>query len=64
MALLKKTDYATEITSTKNDYVKNAALDSKLNDLKSQHIADEVNKVDDKAKKNASDILGFESRLK
>ena len=61
---VKKSDYATEITSIKNDYVTNASLDSKLNDLKAQHIADEVKKVDDKTKKNASDILGFESRLK
>ena len=44
--------------------VTNTALDSKLNDLKSQHIADEVKKIDDKTKKNACDILGFESRLK
>ena len=63
-AFVKKIDYATEITSTKNDYVTNAALTSKLNDLKSQHIADEVKKVDDKVKNNASDMLGFESRLK
>ena len=34
------------------------------NNLKSSHIADEVKKVDDKTKKNASDVLGFESRLK
>ena len=61
---VKKSDYATETNLIKNDYVTNTALDSKLNDLKSQHIADEVKKVDDKAKKNASDILGFESRLK
>ena len=61
--LVKKRDYATEITSIKNDYVINASLDGKLNDLKAQHIADEVKKVD-KTKKNASDILGFESRLK
>ena len=61
---VKKSDYATEITSIKNDYVINTTLDSKLNSLKSQHIADEVKKVDDKAMKNASDILGFESRLK
>ena len=61
---VKKSDYATTITSIKNDYATTAALDSKLNDLKSQHISDEVKKVDDKAKKNASDILGFESRLK
>ena len=48
----------------KNDYVTNAALTSQLNDLKSQHIADEVRKVDDKITKSSSDILGFESRLK
>ena len=39
-------------------------MDSKLNDLKAQHIADEVKKVDDKTKKNASDTLRFENRLK
>ena len=61
---VKESDYATEITSIKNDYVTIAAFDSKINDLKSQHIADEVKKVDDKTKKNATDILGFESRLK
>ena len=61
---LKESGDATEITSINNDYVTNASLDSKLNDLKAQHIAGEVKKVDDKTKKNASDILGFESRLK
>ena len=61
---VKKTDYATDITTIKNDYATNASVDSKINDLKAQHIADEVKKVDDKTKKNASDILGFESRLK
>ena len=60
----KKSEVATDITAIKNDYVTNAALSSQLNDLKAQHIADEVKKVDDKTKKNASDILGFESRLK
>ena len=39
-------------------------MTSRLNDLKSQHIANEVKTIDDKTKKNASDILGFESRLK
>ena len=62
--MVKKSDYATEITSIKNDYVTNASLDSKINDLKAQHIADEVKKIDDKTKKNASNILGFENRLK
>ena len=37
---------------------------SRLNDLKSQHITNKVKTMDDKTKKNASDILGFESRLK
>ena len=32
---VKKTDYSTEITSIKNDYVTKASLTSKLNDLKS-----------------------------
>ena len=39
-------------------------MTSRLNDLKSQHSATEVKTIDDKTKKNASDILGFESRLK
>ena len=60
----KKTDVANDITTIKNDYVTNASLTSRLNDLKSQHIAAEVKTIDDKTKKNASDILGFESRLK
>ena len=60
----KKTDVADDIINIKNDYATNASLDSKLNDLKSQHIATEVKSIDDKTKKNASDILAFESRLK
>ena len=39
-------------------------MTSGLNDLKSQHIATEVKTIDDKTKKNASNILGFGSRLK
>ena len=60
----KKTDVANDITTIKNDYVTNASVTSRLNDLKSQHIANEVKTIDDKTKKNASDILGFENRLK
>ena len=60
----KKTDVVNDITTIKNDYVTNASLTSRLNDLKAQHIATEVKTIDDKTKKNASDILGFESRLK
>ena len=60
----KKSEVATDITAIKNNYVTNASLTSQLNDLKAQHIADEVKKVDDQAKKNASDILAFENRMK
>ena len=60
----KKTDVANDITTIKNDHVTNASLTSRLNDSKSQHIATEVKTIDDKTKKNASDILGFENRLK
>ena len=60
----KKSGVATDITAIKNNYVTNASLTSQLKDLKAQHIADEVKKVDGKAKKNASDILAFENRLK
>ena len=61
---VKKTDYGAEITKIKNDYATNASLDSKLTDLKAQHVADEVKKVDEKTKTNAGDILRFENRLK
>ena len=60
----KKTEVANDITKIRNDYATKASVDCKLNDLKAQHIADEVKKVDDKAKKNARNILRFESRLK
>ena len=63
-AFVKKTNYSSEITKIKNDYVTNAALTSRLDDLKTTDIADEVKKVDDKAKKKASNILSYESRLK
>ena len=46
----KKTDVANDITTIKNDYVSNASLTSRLNDLKSQHIASEVKTIDDKTK--------------
>ena len=61
---VKKTDYGFEITNIKNDYAATASLNSKLNDLKAQHIATEVKKIDDKTKKNTGDILRFENRLK
>ena len=52
-----------DITTIKNDYVTNASLSSQLNDLKSQHIATEVMGIDNKTKKNASDILTLENKL-
>ena len=59
----KKIDVANDITTIKNDYVSNAILTSRLNDLKSQHIATEVTPIDNKTKKNASDILALGSKL-
>ena len=59
-----KADVATDITAIKNNYVTNASLSSQLNDLKSQHIATEVTGIDNKTKKNASDILALENKLK
>ena len=60
----KKTDVANDITTIKIDYVSNASLTSRLNDLKSHHIATDLKTIDDKTKKNSSDIFGLESRLK
>ena len=62
-AYAKKADVATDITTIKNDYVTNASLSSQLNDLKSQHIATEVTGIDNKTKKNASDILAVRNKL-
>ena len=59
----KKADVATDITTIKNDSVTNASLTSQLNDLKSQHMATEVTGIDNKTKKNASDILALENKL-
>ena len=60
----KKADVAMDITTIKNDYVTNASLTSQLNYLKNQHIATEVTGIDNKTKKNASDILALGSKLK
>ena len=59
----RKTDVANDITTIRNDYVSNTSLTSRLNDLKSQHIATEVKTIDDKTKKNSSDILALEIKL-
>ena len=57
-----KADVATDIIAIKNDYVTNASLSSQLNDLKIQHVATEVTGIDNKTKKNASDILALENK--
>ena len=62
-AYAKKDEVAKDITTIKNDYVINASLSSQLNDLKSQHIATEVTGIDNKTKKNASDILALKNKL-
>ena len=62
-AYAKKAEVATDITAIKNDYVTNASLTSQLNDLKSQHITTEVTGINNKTKKNASDILALENKL-
>ena len=59
----RKAGVATDITAIKNDYVTNASLSSQLNDLKSQHIATEVTSIDNRTKKNASDILTLKNKL-
>ena len=59
----KKADVATDIATIKNDYVTNASLTSQLKDLKSQHIATEVTSINNKTKKNASDILALKNKL-
>ena len=62
-AYAKKDEVAADITTIKNDYVTNASVSSQLNDLKSQHIATEVTDIDNKTKKNASDILAVKNKL-
>ena len=52
----KKADVATDITTIKNNYVTNASLTTQLNNLKSQHITDEVKKVEDKVNENKKEI--------
>ena len=52
-----------EVAKIKNDYVTNASLTSQLNNLKSQRIATEVTGIDNKTKKDATDILALENKL-
>ena len=55
----KNSEVANDITKIKNDYATNASVDSKINDLKAQHISDEVKKVEDKIKKKEGEISVF-----
>ena len=59
----KKTDFSTEISNIKNNYATKAILDSKINDLKDTHIADDIKKIDEKVKKNITDILKNKSSV-
>ena len=63
IVLLKKNDYATEITSIKNDYAIKAILDSKINELKTQLISDEIKTVDDKVVKDTINILRYKTSI-
>ena len=63
---VKKTDYATEITTIKNNYVTNAALDARHKDViqKKTTFKSVLKKVDDKASENSSKVLSYEHKLK
>ena len=62
-SFIKKNDYATEITSIKNDYATKAILDSKINELKTQLISDEIKTVDDKVVKDTINILRYKTSI-
>ena len=64
-SLVKNTDYATEITNIKNDYVTNAALNAKHKDLvQKTTFKSKLEKADDKASENSSKVLSYEHKLK
>ena len=61
--LVKKADYATEITNIKNDYVKNAAVNARHKDLIQKTKFDtEVKKINDKIASNSSEVLTYINR--
>ena len=63
-SLVKKTDYATEITSIKNNYVTNFALNARHKDLIQKAKFDtEVKKINDKIAANSSEVLTYNNRL-
>ena len=60
---VKKSRLCNRNNFNKNDYVPKAALTSQINDLKNQYVPDEIKKVDDKVKKNITDILTAKNSL-
>ena len=63
-SLVKKAGYATEITSIKNDYVTDAALNARYKDLIQKAKSDtEVKKINDKIASNSSEVLTYNNRL-
>ena len=63
--LKKKNACSTDITTIKNDYFTNAALDSRHNDLvQKRTFKSELKQVDYKARENSSKALSYEHKLK
>ena len=62
-SLVKKTDYATEITNMKNDYVTNAALNARHKDLIQKKSDTKVKKINDKIASNSSEVLTYNNKL-
>ena len=63
-SLVKRTDYATEIANIKNDYVTNATLNARHEDLIQKTKFDtEVKEINDKIASNGSEVLTYNNRL-
>ena len=63
-SLVKKSDYATEITNIKNDYVTNPALNTGHKDLIQKTKFDtEVKKINDEIASNSCGVLMYNNRL-
>ena len=64
-SLVTKTEYATEITKIKNDYVTTTALDARHKDLVQKTYFDaELKKVNDKVSSNSTIVSSYEHKLK
>ena len=62
--MVKKADYAAEITNIKNDYVTNAALNARHKDLiRKTKFDTELKKINDKIASNSSGVLTYNNRL-